>query len=139
VRFDVKADSVLGEYLHRVDHKTGVLVELQGDPNNAAQKEVARNIAMHVAFTKPKYLNRDEIPAAEVERERAVLIEKTRNEGKPEAAIPKIVEGRIGKFYEDNALVDQPYVRDQSKKIGLLAQEAGATLRRFALFVVGQE
>jgi elongation factor Ts len=139
VRFEVSPNSVVGEYLHRVDYKTGVLVELEGDPNNAAQKEAARNIAMHVAFTKPKYLNRDEIPAAEVERERAVLTEKTRNEGKPEAAISKIVEGRIGKFYEENALIDQPYVRDQSKKIGQLAHEAGASLRRFALFVVGQE
>ena len=137
-KFEIKPDSVIGEYLHRVDYKTGVLVELAGDPNNPAHKEAARNIAMHVAFTKPKYLNRDEIPAEEVERERAVLTEKTRNEGKPEAAIPKIVEGRIGKFYEENALIDQPYVRDQSKKIGQLAEEVGAKLRRFALFVVGQ-
>ncbi len=138
VRFDAQPDSVIATYIHAVDNKTGVMVELKGDPNNDAQKEVARNIAMHVAFTKPRFLRREEVPAEEVERERQVLTEKTRNEGKPEAAIPKIVEGRLGKFYEDNCLIEQPYVRDQSKKIGQLATEAGAEVRRFALMLVGQ-
>ena len=137
-RFDVRPDSVVGEYIHRVDHKTGVLVELQGDPSNPAHKELARNIAMHVAANKPEYLSREEVPADSVEREKTVLAELTRNEGKPEAAIPKIVEGRIGKYFERVALIEQPYVRDQSKKIGQLAEEAGAKVRRFALFVVGQ-
>ncbi len=138
-RYEAAADSVLATYIHTVTNKIGVLVELKGDPNNEAQKELARGIAMHIAANKPQYLNREQVPADVVEREKQVLAEKTRNEGKPEAAIPKIVEGRIGKFYEQVALVEQPYVKDPSKKVGQLASEAGAEIRRFALFVVGQE
>jgi elongation factor Ts len=139
VRYEQKADSVIASYIHRVDNKTGVLVELAGDPNSAALQELAKNIAMHVAANKPQYLKRDEVPAAEVEREKEVLAEKTRNEGKPEASIPKIVEGRLGKFFEQFCLLEQPYVREPSKKISQLASEAGSEVRRFALFVVGQE
>jgi elongation factor Ts len=138
-RYEKTPNSIFGTYIHRVDHKTGVLVELTGDANNADLQELARGIAMHVAANKPAYLTREDVPAAEVEREREVMAEKTRNEGKPEAAIPKIVEGRIGKFFEQICLVEQPYVRDPSKKIGQLAQESGAQVRRFALFLVGQD
>jgi elongation factor Ts len=139
VRYEQKPDSVLATYVHTVTNKIGVLLELQGDPGSEAQKELARNIAMHIAASKPEYVRREEVPAEAVERERDVLAEKTRNEGKPEAAIPKIVEGRLGKFYEQLCLVEQPYVRDPSKKIGELASQAGAEVRRFALYVVGQE
>jgi elongation factor Ts len=138
-RYEKSGSSVIGSYVHRVDNKTGVLVELSGDPNNAGLQELAKNIAMHVAASKPAYLKREDVPAEEVEREKEVLTEKTRNEGKPEAALPKIVEGRIGKFFESLCLVEQPYVREPSKKIGQLAQEAGSEVRRFTLFVVGQE
>lgn len=138
VSFQIKPDSVMGEYIHRVDNKTGVLVELAGDPANPAHHELAKNIAMHIAASKPEYLSRDDVPSDSVEREKQVLAELTRNEGKPEAAIPKIVEGRIGKYYERVALLDQPFVKDQSKKISQLAHEAGAQVRRFALFLVGQ-
>ena len=138
-RYEKGPNSVIASYVHRVDNKTGVLVELSGDANNAALQELGRNIAMHVAASKPAYLKRDEVPAAEVDREREVLAEKTRNEGKPEAAIPKIVEGRLGKFFETLCLVEQPYVREPSKKIGQLAQEAGSEVKRFTLFLVGQE
>jgi elongation factor Ts len=139
VRFGLSPDSVVADYVHAVDGKTGVLVELKGDPSNPAHVEAARQIAMHAAFTKPKYLVRSEVPAEVVEREKAVLVELTRNEGKPEAAIEKIVEGRIGKFFEGICLAEQPFVRDQSKKIAQVATEVGAELRRFAVFVVGQE
>jgi elongation factor Ts len=139
VRYEQKPDSVLATYIHTVTNKIGVLVELQGDPNSDSHKEIARNIAMHIAASKPEYLRREEVPAEAVERERDVLAEKTRNEGKPEAAIPKIVEGRIGKFYEQITLLEQPYVRDPSKKVGELASQAGAEVRRFTLYVVGQE
>jgi elongation factor Ts len=139
VRFDKGHNTVIASYVHTVTNKIGVLVELHGDPNNAAHQELAKSIAMHVAASKPQYLKRDEVPADVVEREKTVLAEKTRNEGKPEAAIPKIVEGRVNKFYEDICLVDQPYVREPSKKVGQLASEAGAEIRRFALFQVGQE
>ncbi len=139
VRFDTGPETVIASYVHTVTNKIGVLVEMKGDPNNASHQELARNIAMHVAASKPQYLKRDDVPADVVEREKAVLAEKTRNEGKPDAAIPRIVEGRINKFFEDICLVEQPYVREPSKKIGQLAVEAGAELRRFALFQVGQE
>ena len=138
-RYESQPDSVFATYIHTVTNKIGVLVELQGDPGNSAQQELARSIAMHIAANKPEYLSREDVPADAVEREKQVLAELTRNEGKPEAAIPKIVEGRIGKYFERVALLDQPYVRDPSKRISQLAQEAGAKLRRFTLFVVGQE
>jgi len=138
-RYEARPDSVFATYIHTVTNKIGVLVELEGDPSNASQQELARNIAMHIAANKPEFLSRDAVPAEAVEREKQVLAELTRNEGKPDAAIPKIVEGRIGKYFERVVLVDQPYVRDQSKKIAQLAEEAGAKVRRFTLFVVGQE
>jgi elongation factor Ts len=138
-RYEKSSNSVIGSYVHRVDNKTGVLVELSGDPNNAGLQELAKNIAMHVAAAKPTYLKREDVPSSEVDREREVLAEKTRNEGKPDAAIPKIVEGRIGKFFETLCLVEQPYVREPSKKISQLAQEAGSEVKRFTLFLVGQE
>jgi elongation factor Ts len=137
-RYEKTPNSVIATYVHRVDNKTGVIVELTGDANSAALQELAKNISMHIAASKPSYLNSSQVPAAEVEREREVLAEKTRNEGKPEAAIAKIVEGRLGKFFEQFCLVEQPYVREPSKKIGQLASEAGAEVRRFDLFVVGQ-
>ncbi len=138
-RFEAGPDSVFAAYIHTVTNKIGVLVELKGDPKSDSQKELARSIAMHVAASKPQFLSREDVPVDVVEREKQVLAEKTRNEGKPEAAVPKIVEGRIGKFFEQVCLVEQPYVRDPSKKIGQLAKDAGAEVRRFALFQVGQE
>lgn len=131
--------SVLASYVHTVTHKIGAMVELEGDPESEAQQALARNIAMHIAAVKPEYLRREDVPAADVERERAVLTERTRAEGKPEAALPKIVEGRLGKFYEGVCLVEQPYVREPAHKVGQLLSQAGAQARRFALFVVGQE
>src|SRR2546423_1235761 len=80
VRYEEKPDSVIVPYVHTVDNKTGVLVELAGDPGSEEQKTLARNIAMHIAFAKPRYLRRDEVPAEDVERERQVLTELTRNE-----------------------------------------------------------
>src|SRR5205807_6906452 len=132
-RFDKTPDSVIGSYVHTVTNKIGVLLELKGDPTSDEQQALARGISMHIAASKPEYVRREDVPVATVEREKAVLAEKTRNEGKPEPAIPKIVEGRIGKFYEQVCLVDQPYVRDPSKKISQLLAEAKADVKRFAL------
>jgi elongation factor Ts len=138
VRFEAKPDSVIASYIHTVTNKIGVLVELKGDPSNEQHVAVAKNVAMHIAASKPEYLQRDDVPGDVVEREKQVLAEKTRNEGKPEAAIPKIVEGRVGKFFEQVCLNEQPYVREPGKKVSQLASECGAEIRRFALFVVGQ-
>jgi len=138
-RYAKTGHNVIGSYIHKVDSKTGTLVELSGDPSNAGLVDLAKGIAMHIAANKPAYLKREDVPSDEVEREKAVLAEKTRNEGKPEAAIEKIVEGRLGKFFEQICLVEQPYVREPSKKIGQLAQEAGAEVIRFTLYQVGQD
>jgi elongation factor Ts len=130
--------SVVASYVHTVTNKIGVLLELEGDPGDEKAATLARNVAMHVAASKPEYLSRGDVPEMAVEHEKQVLTELTRNEGKPEAAIPKIVEGRLGKFYERICLLEQPYVRDPSKRVGELLKEAGTEPVRFALFVVGQ-
>lgn len=130
--------SVVASYVHTVTNKIGVLLELEGDPGDEKAATLARNVAMHVAASRPEYLSRDDVPETAVEHEKQVLTELTRNEGKPEAAIPKIVEGRLGKFYERICLLEQPYVRDPSKRVGDLLAEAGTEPVRFALFVVGQ-
>ncbi len=130
--------SVVASYVHTVTNKIGVLLELEGDPGDEKAATLARNVAMHVAASKPEYLSRGDVPETAVEHEKQVLTELTRNEGKPEAAIPKIVEGRLGKFYERICLLEQPYVRDPSKRVGELLKEAGTEPVRFALFVVGQ-
>jgi len=133
------AGEVIGTYVHTVTNKIGVLVKLAASSQDAKVAEVARNVAMHVAASKPQYLNRGSVPAEVLERERQVLAEKTRNEGKPEAAIPKIVEGRLNKFYEETCLEDQPYVRDPSVKVGALLKDAGAKAIEFRMYVVGQD
>lgn len=130
---------VIGTYLHTVTNKIGVLVKLAANEQDPSVSELARNVAMHVAASKPQYLNRESVPPEVLERERQVLAEKTRNEGKPEAAIPKIVEGRLNKFYEETCLEDQPYVRDPSVKVGALLKDAGAKAVDFRMFVVGQD
>ncbi len=126
-------------YAHRVTNKIASVLSVLGDETNASHQEAARNAAMHIAAAKPTYLTRDDVPADVLQHEREVLAEKTRLEGKPEAAVPKIVEGRIGKFYEQVCLVDQPFVRDTTKTVGKMLAEAGLTPVTFRLFVVGQE
>jgi elongation factor Ts len=133
------SEGFLATYAHKVTNKIGVVISVLGDPANDGQREAARNAAMHIAASKPQYLTRDDVPNEVLEREKQVLAEKTRLEGKPEAAIPKIVEGRVGKFYEQVCLVDQPFVRDPSKTVGQMLSEAGLKPVAFALFVVGQE
>ena len=106
VRIEASAGNVLDSYLHVQGGRgvNAVLVELSG-----ASAELAHDIAVHIAFARPKYLQRDEVPADVIETERATLETITRNEGKPEAAIAKIVEGRIGGFFKDVCLLEQAY------------------------------
>jgi elongation factor Ts len=120
----------------------GVLVELGGvDPSDAKAQEVAHDIALHIASAAPRYVTRDEVPADAIEKEREVLTELTRNEGKPEAAIDKIVEGRLNSFYKDYVLLEQGFVRDPKVTISKLLESAGgdATVRRFTRVKVGEE
>jgi elongation factor Ts len=119
-----------------------VLVELGGvDPNDAAAQTVAHDVALHVASAAPRYLTRDDVPAEDVERERAIFEERTRSEGKPEAALTKIVEGRLNGFYKENVLLEQPFVREPKQTVGQLVGTLGsdATVRRFARVKVGED
>lgn len=143
VRFET-ADGVLDGYKHVQNERgvVGVLVELGGvDPSDARVREVAHDIALHVASAAPRYVSRDEVPAEEVERERAVLEAQTRQEGKPEQALPKIVEGKLNGFFKTVALVEQPFVKDPKTTIAELVEGLGAaaSIRRFARVKIGEE
>jgi elongation factor Ts len=132
VRFDAAEGNLLDSYLHLQDGRgvNAVLVELDG-----GDKDLAHDIAVHIAFTKPAYLNRDEVPAADAERERQALLDITKAEGKPEQAWPKIVEGRLNAWYKDQVLLEQGFVRDDKQTITQLLGDA--TLVRFAQVYIG--
>ena len=124
-------------YLHRSDAALpptlGVLVQIEQD--NA---DVARDLAQQVAAMRPLYTTRDEVPADVVEKERRIAEQITREEGKPEQAIPKIVDGRVNSFFKDVVLVEQPFVKEQKKTIKQVLADTGVTVRGFARFQVGQ-
>jgi elongation factor Ts len=138
------ADGIVDGYKHVQNERgtIGVLVELGGvDPSDARAQEVAHDVALHVASAAPQYVTRDDVPVDVLEKERAVLEELTRNEGKPEQALPKIVEGRLNGFYKNTVLVEQPFVRDPKTTVGKLVGELGkdAAIRRFVRIQVGAE
>ena len=132
VRFEAAPGNILDSYLHLQDGRgvNAVLVELQG-----GTKEIAHDIAVHIAFAKPAYLSRDEVPVEDVERERQALLDITKAEGKPEQAWPKIVEGRMNGWFKEQVLLEQGFVRDDKKSISDLL--AGATLVRYAQVYIG--
>jgi elongation factor Ts len=121
VRLEATDDQVIDSYLHIQGGRgvNGVLVVLAG-----GDTQLAHDIAVHIAFARPKYLTRDDVPADVIDTERATLETITRNEGKPEQAIPKIVEGRLGGFFKTIALLDQPYAKDDKQSIGQLLGDA---------------
>ncbi|MGY6650973.1 translation elongation factor Ts [Amycolatopsis coloradensis] len=127
-------------YLHRrgadLPPAVGVLIEYTGEGEAAA--EAARGAAMQVAALKAKYLTREEVPAEIVENERRVAEATAREEGKPEQAMPKIIEGKVNAYYKDNVLLEQPSVKDNKKTVKALLDEAGVSVSRFARFEVGQ-
>jgi elongation factor Ts len=135
VRFVAGPGHVLDTYLHVQNGRgvNGILVELQG-----GSAELAHDLAVHIAFGKPSVLSRDEVPAAEADAERAALEAQTRNEGKPEAALGKIVDGKLNGWYKrvpGGVLLEQPYARDDKKTV---AQVLGdAKIARFAQVVIG--
>jgi elongation factor Ts len=126
-------------YLHKrsadLPPSIGVLVQYTGDTEAAA--EAARGAAMQIASLKAKYVTRDEIPADVVESEKRIAEATAREEGKPEAALPKIVEGRVNGFYKDAVLVEQSSVLDSKKTVGALLKDAGVTVTAFSRFQVG--
>lgn len=123
-------------YLHKVNKdlppQVGVLVA-----TDAKGAEVARDIATHIAAFSPAYLTRDEVPAETVENERRIAEETARNEGKPEAALTKIVEGRLTGYFKDVVLLDQPFAKDSKKSVAQVLAEVGGTVTGFVRFRVG--
>ncbi|WP_431799498.1 translation elongation factor Ts [Microbacterium kunmingense] len=123
-------------YLHKTNKdlppQVGVVLAYSGE--DAA---TARSLAQHISFANPSYLSRDEVPEEDVEKERQIVTEISRNEGKPEAALPKIVEGRVNAFFKQVSLLDQDYARDNKLSVAQVAQNAGLTLTGFARFKVG--
>jgi elongation factor Ts len=143
VRFDA-GDGLIDGYKHVQSDRgvVGVLVELGGvDAGDAKAREVAHDIALHIASAAPRFVSRDDVPADEVERERDVLQKQTAEEGKPEQAWPKIVEGKLNGFFKTVALVEQSFVKDQKQTIGALVEGlgSGATVRRFARVKIGED
>ncbi len=129
-------EGFLESYIH-LGGKLGVMLDMSGDLTDAA-KEVAHDVTLQIAFTKPAYLTKDEVSAETLEREKEVLKQQAINEGKPEAIAEKMVMGRIKKFYEENCLLEQAFIKDDSKKIGDLVKSAGLSINKFAFFVMGE-
>jgi elongation factor Ts len=127
----------IASYLHKKDPDLpptiGALVQL-----DTPSEQAGKDLAQQVAAMRPRYLNRDQVPAGVVEKERGIVEQITRDEGKPEQAIPKIVEGRLGAFFKDVTLIEQPFVKDQKKTVKQMLSEQGVTAQGFALFEVGK-
>jgi elongation factor Ts len=130
-------DGNVETYLHKraadLPPAVGVLVEFEGSDQDAAH-----SVALQIAALKAKYLTRDEVPADLVAAEKRVAEETAKSEGKPEAALPKIIEGRVNGFFKDVVLLEQPSVSDNKKTVKALLDDAGVTVTRFVRFEVGQ-
>jgi elongation factor Ts len=132
VRVEASEKNVLDTYLHRQDGRgvNAVIVELEG-----GTPELAHDIAVHAAFTKPRFVARDEVPEDAIAAEREALEAITRNEGKPEAALPKIVEGKLDGWFRESVLLEQKFVRDEKQTIKQILGDA--KIIRFAQVIIG--
>jgi elongation factor Ts len=132
IRFEAASGNVLDSYTHIQGGRgvNGVIVEMAG-----ATQELAHDVAVHIAFARPRYLTIDDVPADVLAKERETLETITRNEGKPEQAIAKIVEGRIGGFFKDVCLLEQPYAKDD--KVSIKQLIGSASIVRFAQVEIG--
>jgi len=140
-------EGVIQTYMHH-NGRLGVLVEVNSETDFVARnetfKQFAKDLALHIANTAPKYLKREDVPQAEVEHERGIMREKTLNEGKKEAVVDKIVDGRMDKWYEEIVLLDQPWLHDDKLKVSevltqLIAEiKENIVIRRFARFALGE-
>jgi elongation factor Ts len=138
-------DGAVETYLHKraadLPPAVGVLVEYKSGSDEKGDEKgtaAAHAVALQIAALKAKYLTREDVPEDVVANERRIAEETARNEGKPEQALPKIVEGRVTGFYKDVVLLDQPSVSDNKKTVKALLDEAGVTVTRFVRFEVGQ-
>ena len=131
---ETKTDAdAFGPYLH-MGGRIGVLTVLEGSTNEQAAKDVA----MHVAALNPAHISRDAVSAEEVEHERKVLTEQALNEGKPENIVAKMVEGRLGKYFEEVCLLDQSFVKNPDQKVGVFVESTGGKLVSFTRYAVGE-
>jgi len=147
----VTAEGAVGSYIH-MGGKVGVLVEINCESDFVSRGEefqqLVKDVAMHIAATDPRYATRDEVAAGELDKEREILMDQLKNDpknaNKPEDVLNKIIEGRLNKFYEDNVLIDQPFVKDPTKTVGeLVSEKIGSikeniSIRRFARFKMGE-
>jgi elongation factor Ts len=143
----IATEGVVQSYIH-AGGRIGVLVEINCETDFVGKtdsfKEFARDIAMQIAAANPRYVRREEVPQEDVEKEKEILKAQALNEGKPEKIIEKMVEGRIGKYYEEYCLLEQSFVKDPDKTISQLLNEKISTIgenisiRRFARFELGE-
>jgi len=143
----VASQGAVGSYIH-LGSKIGVLVEVNCETDFVAKTDdfraLVKDIAMHVAASNPLYLDRESVPGEDLDREKAVLREQALATGKPEKIVDKIVEGRMGKFYEENCLLEQLFVKDSDRNVeSLLTDLMGkcgekVSIRRFVRFCVGE-
>jgi elongation factor Ts len=141
------SEGVIASYIH-AGGKIGVLVEINCETDFVARTDVfqtfAREIAMQIAATGPRYVSRDDVPDEVLDKERSILRAQAASEGKPPHIADKVVEGRLRKFYEAACLMEQPYMRDEDKTVETLLKEVvgklgeNVAIRRFARFVLGQ-
>ena len=136
-RIAVIKDSPVGIYLHRTSPdlppQVGVLVELVKDA-----AEVGKDIAQHIAAFAPQFVNREQVPAELIENERRIAEDTAREEGKPEAALSKIIEGRVAGFVKEVSLIEQSFAKDAKKTVKQILDEAGTAVKAFHRFRVGQ-
>lgn len=141
-------EGVIGSYIH-AGAKLGVLVEVNCESDFVARTDqfqrLVKDVAMQIAAADPQYITRNQVPAEIVDKERQIQRERALQEGKPERVVDRIVDGRMGKFYEEIVLVDQPFVKDPSTTVGGMIQDTIAklgenmTVRRFRRFKVGED
>jgi elongation factor Ts len=147
----VASEGAVGSYIH-MGGKVGVLVEVNCETDFVARgdefQQLVKDVAMHIAAAEPRFVSRDEVPADAIEKEREIASAQAKNDpknaNKPEQVIDKIVEGRVGKYFEEAVLLDQPFVKDPAKTVGELVTEKIAktgeriTIRRFSRFKMGE-
>lgn len=147
----IAAEGAVGSYIH-MGGKVGVLVEVNCESDFVARGEefqqLVKDVAMHIAATDPTYTNREDVPSDVLDKEREILMEQLKNDpknsNKPEDVINKIIEGRLNKYFEENVLVDQPFVKDPSMTVGdLVKEKVGSikekiTIRRFTRYKMGE-
>jgi elongation factor Ts len=145
-RYQAEGNNLIGSYIH-LGGKIGVLVELEADKDIAGSTEardLARDVAMQIAASNPTFVRREEVPAAQIDAERRILAEAEDIKSKPEAVRPKIVEGRINKYFEQVCLLEQAYIKDPSQTVSDMlaargkALNAKVTVRRFTRYVLGE-